>query len=314
VNEQDLIWFRLPPPPVTVPEAPPAPARRMVTGEIDGAAVDVSQGATLLDACRAAGKDVPTLCYLETLTPVNACRVCVVELEGARVLAPACSRRAEAGMKVHTNSPRVRTSRKVVLELLASSVDLSTADSLAPLLAEYGADPGRFGAGAATVAQPVKDDNDLYVRDYSKCVLCYKCVEACGTDAQHTFAIAVAGRGFHAHISTELDVPLPESACVYCGNCIAVCPTGALMAKPEFALRQAGEWAPERQTVTDTICPYCGVGCTLTAHVQDEQIVKVTSPFENGVTQGNLCVKGRFGFEYANEPGLGARVPGPGKR
>ncbi len=182
-----------------------------------------------------------------------------------------------------------------------------------PLLAEYGAEPERFGPGAATVAQPVKIDNDLYVRDYAKCVLCYKCVEACGTDAQNTFAIAVAGRGFHAHISTEFDVPLPESACVYCGNCIAVCPTGALMATPEFALRRAGEWAPERQQVTDTICPYCGVGCTLTAHVQDERIVKVTSPFENATTQGNLCVKGRFGFEYANEQAPGTAVQGPGK-
>jgi predicted molibdopterin-dependent oxidoreductase YjgC len=120
----------------------------------------------------------------------------------------------------------VDLSRKVVLELLASSVDLSTAPSLEPLLREYGADPTRFGPGLATVAQPVRVDNDLYVRDYSKCVLCYKCVEACGTDAQHTFAIAVAGRGFDAHISTEFDVVLPDSACVYCGNCIAVCPTG----------------------------------------------------------------------------------------
>ena len=118
----------------------------------------------------------------------------------------------------------------------------------------------------------MKIDNDLYVRDYGKCVLCYKCVEACGTDAQHTFAIAVAGRGFDAHISTELDVALPDSACVYCGNCIQVCPTGALMAKPEFDLRQAGQWRPETQTVTDTICPYCGVGCTLSVHVQDQKI------------------------------------------
>ena len=226
----------------------------------------------------------------------------MVEVEGARVLAPACSRKAEAGMKVHTNSPRVRTSRRVVLELLASSVDLSTADELQSRLKEYDADGSRF-AGGATVAQPVKDDNDLYVRDYGKCVLCYKCVEACGVDAQNTFAIAVAGRGFDAHISTELDVPLPESACVYCGNCIAVCPTGALMAKPEFALRQAGEWAPERQAATDTICPYCGVGCTLTVHVQDERIIKVTSPLDNDVTRGNLCVKGRFGFEYVHEKG-----------
>ena len=312
MSDEQAIWFNLPPRGAVVPAAPLAPARALVSVTIDGQSVDVAEGATLLDACRAAGKDIPTICYLETLTPVNACRVCIVEVEGARVLAPACSRKAEAGMKVQTNSPRVRTSRKVVLELLASSVDLSTADELAPMLAEYGADPARFGTAASTVAQPLKDDNDLYVRDYSKCVLCYKCVEACGTDAQNTFAIAVAGRGFHAHISTELDVPLPESACVYCGNCIAVCPTGALMAKPEFELRQAGTWVPERQAITDTICPYCGVGCTLTTHVQDDRIVKITSPFENGVTAGNLCVKGRFGFEYVNEQGSENRKQGAG--
>jgi predicted molibdopterin-dependent oxidoreductase YjgC len=296
----NAIWYRLPPPPPTIPQPPPETPRETIEVTIDGEPVKVEQGGTILDACRHAGKDIPTLCYLETLTPVNACRVCVVEVEGARVLAPACSRRAEAGMKIHTNSPRVRTSRKVVLELLASSVDLSTADELQQRLLEYDADSARFGEAAATVAQPVKDDNDLYVRDYSKCVLCYKCVEACGVDAQNTFAIAVAGRGFHAHISTELDVPLPESACVYCGNCIAVCPTGALMAKPEFELRRANQWAPDRQSATDTVCPYCGVGCTLTVHVQDNRIIKVTSPLDNDVTRGNLCVKGRFGFEYVH--------------
>ena len=296
----DPIWFRLPPRP-TVDPAPPAPVSSPpVSCTIDGRGVDVPAGATILDACHTLGIDVPTLCFLDTLTPVNACRVCVVEVEGARVLVPACSRKVEAGMVIKTRSARVDLSRKVVLELLASSVDLSTAPTLGPLFREYGADANRF-AGGRTVEQPVKVDNDLYVRDYGKCVLCYKCVEACGTDAQNTFAIAVAGRGFDAHISTELDVPLPDSACVYCGNCIAVCPTGALMAKPEFDLRQAGEWRPETQTATDTICPYCGVGCTLTVHVQDQQIIKVTSPLDNDVTRGNLCVKGRFGFEYVNQ-------------
>jgi len=274
-----------------------------VSATIDGRAVEAPAGATILDACRDAGIEVPTLCYLETLTPVNACRVCVVEVEGARVLAPACSRKLEAGMVVRTRSPRVDLSRKLVLELLASSVDLSTAPTLEPMMREYGADPARFGPGAATVMQSPKVDNGLYMRDYSKCVLCYKCVEACGTDAQHTFAIAAAGRGFDAHISTEFDVALPESACVYCGNCIAVCPTGALMATHEYDLREAGEWKPEAQTVADTTCPYCGVGCTLTVHVQDQKIVKVTSPLESEVTHGNLCVKGRFGFEYVNKTG-----------
>jgi predicted molibdopterin-dependent oxidoreductase YjgC len=270
---------------------------------IDGAAVTVADGATILDACKRAGVETPTLCFLETLTPANACRVCVVELRGSRALVPACARRAESGMVVETDTPRVRMSRKMVLEFLASSVDLSTTPDARRYCERYGADPHRYGAAPQTVAQPVKIDNALYVRDYAKCILCYKCVEACGTDAQNTFAIAVAGRGFDAHISTEYDVPLPDSACVYCGNCIGVCPTGALMFSSEHELRERGEWDEATQTQTDTICSYCGVGCTLTLHVQENEIVKVTSPIENGVTSGHLCVKGRFGYQYVqNRP------------
>jgi predicted molibdopterin-dependent oxidoreductase YjgC len=274
-----------------------AAPKRLVEVTIDGQAVSVTEGSTILDACRRLGIETPTLCYADTLTPVNVCRVCVVEIEGARVLAPACSRKVEAGMVVHTDSERVRTSRRMVLELLGSSVDLSTAPDAQRYSADYGALPERFGE-VATVAQPAKIDNDLYMRDYSKCILCYKCVEACGVDHQNTFAIAVAGRGFEARISTEFDVTLPESACVYCGNCIAVCPTGALMPTSEFTLRQAGTWDESAQSEVDTVCPYCGVGCNLTLHVQDDAIVKVTSPDDHDVTRGNLCIKGRFGFQF----------------
>jgi predicted molibdopterin-dependent oxidoreductase YjgC len=271
---------------------------KLVDVTIDGAAAQVPEGATILDACTTLGIDTPTLCYLETLTPVNACRVCVVELEGSRALVPACARRAEPGMKIQTDTPRVRHSRKMVLEFLGSSVDLSTAPEARRYSERYAADPSRYGEERATVAQPVKIDNALYVRDYSKCILCYKCVEACGVDAQNTFAIAVAGRGFEAAISTEYDVPLPDSACVYCGNCIGVCPTGALMFSSEHELRERGQWKEDEQTQTDTICSYCGVGCTLTLHVQENEIVKVSSPIENSVTSGHLCVKGRFGYAY----------------
>jgi len=264
---------------------------------IDGRDVEVPEGTTILGACRTLGIDIPTLCWLESLKPVNVCRVCVVEVQGARVLVPSCSRTVEPGMKVLTRSERVRLTRRLVLEMLASSVDLSTAPGMTEMLAEYGAKPERFGE-CETVAQPVKVDNDLYVRDYAKCVLCYKCVEACGADHQNTFAIAVAGRGFHAHISTEFAVDLPTSACVYCGNCIAVCPTGALMSKREWELRAAGAWDESKQTATDTVCPFCGVGCTLTLHVQDGEIVKATSPFDNDITVGNLCIKGRFGWRH----------------
>jgi predicted molibdopterin-dependent oxidoreductase YjgC len=316
----------------------PEPPRRElppnVSLQIDGVSVSVPAGSTILEACRAQGLDIPTLCYLENLTPVNVCRVCVVEVKGSRVLAPACSRKVEDGMEVQTESERVQLSRKVVLEFLGSSVDLSltgpqTPNGDAARYAErYGADPARFGGSAApaaagardalgpghhhaphgdeaalagTVAQPVKVDNNLYVRDYAKCILCYKCVEACGEDAQNTFAIAVAGRGFDARISTEWNAPLPDSACVYCGNCIGVCPTGALMFKSEHDMREAGTWDETAQTVTSTICPYCGVGCAVDLHVQDNTIVKVTSPMDSSVTEGHLCIKGRFGFEFTNE-------------
>jgi len=297
---------------------------------VDGKSVSVPEGATILDACKALAIDTPTLCWAENLTPVNVCRVCVVELEGARTLVPSCSRKCEPGMKVLTDSARVRTSRKLVLELLGSSVDLSTTPCLDGWHEHYGSDPARFGpraapaaagtrehahpgqhevpdgASAAHVAQPVKLDNELFARDYAKCVLCYKCVEACGTDAQNTFAIAIAGRGFEARVSTELDVTLPDSACVFCGNCIGVCPTGALVFKAELDLRNAGGWDESRQRQTTTVCPYCGVGCALTLHAQDERIFKVTSPMDSSVTDGHLCVKGRFGWQYAGAQKDGA--------
>ena len=282
--------------------------KRMIELTVDGQEVRVTDGSTILDACRRVGIDTPTLCYGDTLTPVNVCRVCVVEVEGARTLVPACSRKVEPGMVVHTDSPRVQTSRRLVLELLGSSVDLSTAPDAQRYIAEYEAEPDRFGADSLTVAQAVKVDNELYVRDYAKCILCYKCVEACGDDHQNTFAIAVAGRGFAAHISTELDVALPESACVYCGNCIAVCPTGALMPVSEFEMRRDGTWDESQQTQVDTICPYCGVGCSLTLHVQENEIVKVTSPNDHSITRGNLCIKGRFGFQHVRP---GPRSPDP---
>ena len=294
----DSLWFRPPPRSRKLPMAPLRAAVPEVEITIDGQNVSVPATATILEACRAIGIDTPTLCYLENLTPVNVCRVCVVEVTGARTLVPACSRRVEAGMDIKTDSPRVRLSRKMVLEFLGSSVDLSTAPQAKEYLARYDAVPTRYGDAAATVAQPVKIDNDLYVRDYAKCILCYKCVEACGIDAQNTFAIAVAGRGFDASISTELNVPLLDSACVYCGNCIGVCPTGALMFKSEHDMRKAGTWDESQQTQTDTICSYCGVGCTLTLHVQNNSIVKVTSPLDADVTNGHLCIKGRFGYEH----------------
>jgi predicted molibdopterin-dependent oxidoreductase YjgC len=294
--------------------------RRSVQLTIDDQSVTVAEGETILSACRTMGKEIPTLCFGDTITPKNACRVCMVEVEGSRVLVPSCSRKVEPGMVVRTDTERTDHSRKLVLELLGSSVDLSLTKNVARWNNEYEAEPTRFGKPAAptthrdeattghhhvadglsisNVLQPIKIDNELYVRDYSKCIMCYQCVDACGEQWQNTFAIGVAGRGFDIRISTEFNVDLTDSACVYCGNCIQVCPTGALMFTSEHNMREAGTWKEEEQTQTDTICPYCGVGCALTLHVQDNEIVKVTSPSDHSVTQGNLCIKGRFGFQH----------------
>jgi predicted molibdopterin-dependent oxidoreductase YjgC len=293
---------------------------QQITVTIDGQPVSVPEGSTILTACDAAGKDTPTLCYGDTLTPKNACRVCMVELKGSRVLVPSCSRKVQAGMEIMTDTDRVRHSRRLVLEMLDSSVDLSTTPRVSEWMARYNADSERYGepagesltrdilepgehhAGdgsvAATMSQPVKIDNDLYVRDYSKCILCYKCVDACGVQWQNSFAIQVAGRGFDSQISTEYAAELPDSACVFCGNCVEVCPTGALSFKSEYDMRAAGTWDESQQTVTTTVCTYCGVGCNLELHVQDNKIVKVTSPHDHSVSHGNLCIKGRFGFVH----------------
>jgi predicted molibdopterin-dependent oxidoreductase YjgC len=319
----DAPELKVPVPRGPLPILPSISTSRTFQITINGKQVTVSEGATILQVARGLGIDIPTLCFLETLTPVNVCRICVVELVGSRVLVPACSRTVEPNMDIKTDSERVHLARRLVLEFLASSVDVSTSPQIQDYLRRYGAQPERFGTSsasptydrdlthpgnhappldqAATVESAVKIDNDLYIRDYGKCILCYKCVQACGTEAQNTFAIAVAGRGFDARISTEYNISLPDSACVYCGNCIGVCPTGALMARSEYEMRAAGTWDESRQSQTNTICSYCGVGCTLTVHVQDDKIVKVTSPQEQFVTHGNLCIKGRFGWEWVNE-------------
>lgn len=269
-----------------------------VTVTIDGVPVTMPETATLLEASRAAGADVPTLCYLETLTPFNSCRLCVVEVAGSRTLVPSCSRMVEEGMEVQTDSDRVQHTRRMVYELLDSTVDLSLVDDETTRQMErYGVRTNRFGDGYRRT-EAVKIEDDLYVRDYEKCIMCYRCVAACGPDAQNTFAIDVAGRGLTSTIATEYDITLPDSACVYCGNCVGVCPTGALMFTSEYRMRESGDWDEDRQTVTTTICTFCGVGCNLELHVQDNRIVKVTSPMDHEVTSGHLCIKGRFGYAH----------------
>jgi NADH dehydrogenase/NADH:ubiquinone oxidoreductase subunit G len=208
-----------------------------ITLTIDGQAVTVPVGTTILKAAESIGEHIPTICYHEACTANGLCRMCVVEVEGARLLSPSCVAQAQAGMTVSTRSPRVERSRRTILELLVSTVNLSDAPPIQAMLDDYTADPVRF-PDAHRREFPVLDDNPMYTRDYSKCVLCWRCVQVCAEDAQYTFAINFTGRGFETMIGTFFDKPMPETTCVFCGQCVGVCPTGALKAKRQWLLEQ----------------------------------------------------------------------------
>jgi NADH dehydrogenase/NADH:ubiquinone oxidoreductase subunit G len=206
-----------------------------ITLTIDGQEVTADQGKTLLDVAREHGKDVPTICYHDATTANALCRICVVEVEGQRVLQPACIVKAAENMKVQTRSEKVIRSRKTILEMLSSTMDLSDAPEILTMMDDYSADAERF-PDAERRESEVKDDNPMYVRDYSKCLLCWRCVQVCADDAQYTFAINFEGRGYETQIGTFFDKAIPETTCVLCGQCVGVCPTGALKPKREFLL------------------------------------------------------------------------------
>ncbi|MEW6403792.1 MAG: 2Fe-2S iron-sulfur cluster-binding protein [Chloroflexota bacterium] len=209
----------------------------MITFTLDGEVVTTEEAKTLLEAARANGKDIPTICFHEATTANALCRICVVEVEGQRVLQPACIVKAGAGMKVKTRSEKVIRARRTILEMLASTMDLSEAPEILGMMYECGASTSRF-PDAERREIPVKDDNPMYVRDYSKCLLCWRCVQVCADDAQYTYAINFEGRGFETQIGTFFDKAIPETTCVLCGQCVGVCPTGALKPKREFLLEQ----------------------------------------------------------------------------
>ena len=204
---------------------------------IDGNEVVAPEGSTLMEAAGLAGIATPTICYHPATTSNGLCRLCVVEVEGQRLLQPACIVRASEGQKVHTNTERVRRSRRTILEMLAATMDLSESPEIQQMILDTGADSSRFPDSMRRESQ-LLDDNPMYVRDYSKCLLCWRCVQVCAEDAQYTFALSYDGRGYSTQIGTFFDRPIPETSCVLCGQCVAVCPTGALLPKREFLLQQ----------------------------------------------------------------------------
>ena len=279
-----------------------ATAKKTVSLTIDGQAVTVAKGTSIWDAARHLGIDVPVLCHEETLRPVGVCRMCVVEVEGARTLQASCVRPCEEGMTVHTQSDVVQRNRKVLTELLmadqraTSARERTTADdALFGLAATLGADASRWPQGNGRAQD---DSSHVIAVDHQACILCDRCIRACD-EIQTNVVIGRSGKGYTTQIAFDIDVPMGDSTCVACGECVASCPTGALInkpitvdLKPAHALKQV-----------DSVCPYCGVGCALTYHV-DESANRVVSAEgrQDAANEGRLCVKGRYGFDYATHP------------
>ncbi|MEE9307642.1 MAG: formate dehydrogenase subunit alpha [Spirochaetia bacterium] len=278
--------------------------RELVKLTIDGQEVRVQPGVTIYWAAKAAGIEIPHLCYGEDIHPLSSCRLCVVEVEGMKNLAASCTYPVSAGMVVRTTTERVQKARRLNLELILSDHDVSCITceksgscSLEKYAYEFGISESIFtGPDRAKNVFPIKEENPFIVRDYNKCILCGRCVLAC-SELQFDSAIDYADRGFKAHISTAFDRPLQDTPCEFCGRCISVCPVGALTEKER--VKKGREWEFE---VTSTICPYCGCGCTLEMHTKDGKLIKVTTPAKGTVSKGNLCVKGKFGIYYINHP------------
>lgn len=291
---------------------------------INGNKFSFEPGDTILDVARRNDIDIPTLCYLEHATPNERCGVCVVEVEGKNDLVRSCAAPASAEMVVHTESPHVIESRRKSIKSLLSSGNHNCAarcsddrdwtefqldvqkddktDQLCPVWGDcrlqdlaYKYQVSARGLQGTKVSYPVEDVNPFIVRDFSRCILCGKCVKACN-EIQVNNAINFDKNRLDKIIAFE-DRPLKDSDCVFCGECVQACPVGALVEKDvRYNLRH---WETEKIRTT---CSYCGVGCQLYLHVKDNRIVKVTGVEGLPPNYGSLCVKGRFGYNFVNSP------------
>jgi predicted molibdopterin-dependent oxidoreductase YjgC len=268
---------------------------------IDEKELEFKSGQTIYEVAKENGIYIPVLCHHEHIKPVGACRICVVEVEGARSLVASCAMPAEDGMVVHTNSDRVLRSRKLTVELLISEGrhNCMTCESngnciLQDLAYSMGIEMPRFNEPEEV--KPLEEANEMIVRDMNKCVLCGLCVRACN-EIQVNNVIDYTGRGPTAAVGAPFGLRYEDSDCVFCGECVRVCPVGALTEKQGRFKGRGDELKKVRTT-----CAYCGVGCQLDTNVKDGKIVKITTPREGAPPPnlGSLCIKGRFGYDFVD--------------
>ena len=280
----------------------PRPADgKTVSVEIDGQAVTVDAGSSILRAARASGIDVPKLCATDSLQPFGSCRLCLVEIEGRKGTPASCTTPVEDGMKIHTQTARLAKLRRNVMELYISDhpLDCLTCSAngdceLQDMAGAVGLRNVRYGFdGENHLDAPVDASNPYFQFDASKCIVCSRCVRACD-EVQGTFALTIEGRGFESKVSAGIvGENFLESECVSCGACVQACPTATLMEK---SIVENG--MPERKVVTT--CAYCGVGCSFQAEMKGDQVVRMT-PYKDGqANHGHSCVKGRFAWGYAS--------------
>jgi NADH dehydrogenase/NADH:ubiquinone oxidoreductase subunit G len=268
-----------------------------ITLSVDDREVTVPKDFTILLAAKQAEVKIPTLCHLEELAPSSSCRICVVEVEGSRNLVTACSFPVAPGMQVKTATERVLNARRMIMELILSDhpLDCMTCEKagdcrIQDLAYQMGLTSSRLEGERHHY--PVDLSNPFIARDYNKCILCERCVRACA-QVQEIDAIDYAHRGFHTKVTAPFDGGLRDSDCVFCGQCVQVCPSGALTEKKARGMARAWETRKVRTT-----CPYCGVGCQMWLHVKGGRITKVTGVANAAPNKGRLCVKGRFGYDF----------------
>jgi len=260
---------------------------------IDGSKVTVPEGTTVLEAACSAGIYIPTLCSDEGLEPYGACRMCIVEIDGIKGLPTSCTTAVSDGMTVRTDTEEVNKVRRMICEMLIADhpADCLSCSSnqkceLQKVASYLGVTQQRL---EKTKRESILDNsNPFFGRDLSKCILCGRCVRAC-REIRGVGAIDIAGRGDASHIATITDVPISESVCESCGECVDRCPVGALAVKTEIL-------PPTREV--KTLCPYCGCGCGLVLGVRGGRIVSIRGDTDNVVNRGSLCVKGRFGLDF----------------